>query len=708
VLQDFDTALFRLVHHWSGNPAFDWFVTIFNGGAWFKRIGILLGILLFWKGNARLRICLLFLALMVAVGDGLVIGGLKKGIARQRPYVQFTDIKPLGRGDAFSMPSGHAANATAAAIVLAIFYRRSRWVVFSVAFMVCFARVYSGVHFPSDVLVGATVALLYAAGLLWGVEWLWKKYAAKVAPTLAEKIPSLLRPPDSRSPSFNLAVPQYDWRRLGWILIGLTLVLRLLYLAAGKIELSEDEAYQWLWSKHLALSYYSKPPLIAYTQFVGTSLFGDNAFGIRFFAPVLAALGGAALLEFLARYANPRAAFFTIAAACATPLLAVGATLMTIDALSVFFWTAAMVLVWRAVERDSTRDWTFAGVAMAFGLLAKYVAALEWICVLLFLCAHAPARRQFRRLGLYLSIAISLLALLPVVIWNRQHGWIALTHLNERAGLDQQWTFHNGFIIDFVLAEFGLLNPVFLGIAIWACLKFWKNRTVLQTFLFCMGGPLFLGYFFYTIRARVQPNWIAPSVLPLFALAATFIESRWSELRRGLRPLLKWGFALGLVAVVFLHDTNLTERVFSFTLPAKFDPLARVRAWSALTKMVQEERRKAGAQFVIGSHYGIASLLTFYTPETRRVPAGNDLIYALATERPVSQFYFWENYLRRVGEDALFVQREGGSMPPELEKQFVRVDDLGVREIEYRGRVLHRVHLYACWSLRAQASSDRR
>ena len=39
------------------------------------------------------------------------------------------------------------------------------------------------------------------------------------------------------------------------------------YLASGTIQLSQDEAYQWVWSKHLALSYYSKPPGIALIAF---------------------------------------------------------------------------------------------------------------------------------------------------------------------------------------------------------------------------------------------------------------------------------------------------------------------------------------------------------------------------------------------------------------------------------------------------------
>ena len=71
------------------------------------------------------------------------------------------------------------------------------------------------------------------------------------------------------------------------------------YIGSGKIELSEDEAYQWLWSKHPALSYYSKPPLIAYTQFLGTHLWGDTEFGVRFFSPVIAAVLSLLVLRFL-------------------------------------------------------------------------------------------------------------------------------------------------------------------------------------------------------------------------------------------------------------------------------------------------------------------------------------------------------------------------------------------------------------------------
>src|SRR5207245_5408899 len=112
------------------------------------------------------------------------------------------------------------------------------------------------------------------------------------------------------------------WLRLGYILIAVLLLARLVYIAGDTMQLTGDEAYQWLWSKHLALSYYRKPPVIAYTQFLGTSLWGDNEFGIRFFSPVIGAIVSVLLLRFLTRAVNGRVALMLLVAANLAPLTA--------------------------------------------------------------------------------------------------------------------------------------------------------------------------------------------------------------------------------------------------------------------------------------------------------------------------------------------------------------------------------------------------
>src|SRR5205814_1429224 len=158
------------------------------------------------------------------------------------------------------------------------------------------------------------------------------------------------------------------WLRFGYVLIAVLLVFRLGYIAAGVIELTKDEAYQWLWSKHLALSYYSKPPGIALIQFAGTSIWGDRELGVRFFSPVFAALLSTVLLRFLAREIGAVQGLVVMLMLICTPLTALGSILMTIDPPLVLCWTLAMIAGWRAVQAGgSTKDWCLAGLAMGLG-----------------------------------------------------------------------------------------------------------------------------------------------------------------------------------------------------------------------------------------------------------------------------------------------------------------------------------------------------
>ncbi|HZQ39979.1 MAG TPA: glycosyltransferase family 39 protein, partial [Rhizomicrobium sp.] len=63
-----------------------------------------------------------------------------------------------------------------------------------------------------------------------------------------------------------------------WAVAGL-IVLRL--VMAALLPLSADEAYYWLWSRHLAAGYYDHPPAIALVIRFGTLLLGDSELGVR-------------------------------------------------------------------------------------------------------------------------------------------------------------------------------------------------------------------------------------------------------------------------------------------------------------------------------------------------------------------------------------------------------------------------------------------
>ena len=719
-LVSLDVDCFRLINQSLSHPVLDWLMPRFSSNPLFAPALVVLAVLLLWRGATRGRVCAAMLLLVVGGLNNLAVDSLKHAYARPRPFLTLPEARLLmGRGGSYSLPSSHAANWFAGAVVACIYYRRSRWFMFPAATLVSLSRVYVGVHYPSDVLAGAAVGSVVGGGGVWLANRLWRGLGRRWFPLWWRRMPSLAAPvchPDPLAWQPDQAVvrnpelaAQQQWLRLGYVLIAALLVARLAYLVGGHIELSEDEAYQWLWSKHLALSYYSKPPLIAYTQFLGTALWGDNEFGVRFFSPVIAAVVGWLVLRFFAREVNTRAAFWLVPVLAAVPLLAAGSVLMTIDPLSVLFWTAAMIAGWRACQSESrVRDWLWVGWWMGLGFLSKYTGLLQWVSLVVFSCLWSTARRQWRRPGPYLALLVNAACALPVLLWNAQHDWITLTHLHDRAGLSEPWRPTARFLLDFTASEAALLNPVFFGGMLWAAVAVWRKRrhNPFLMYLWSMGAPLFIIFWLYTLRARVQPNWIAPAVLPLFCVMVAYADSRW---RAGVQQIQRWlvaGLALGLPVVVLAHDTNLVGKIIGRPLPPKFDPLRRVRAWREMAQVVGDARRALLAEgkpaFVIGDHYGISGLLSFYLPEAKAGVPAHPLVYCLSSDKPANQFGLWPGYAGRKGQNAIYVQHLYVPQPPpeQLVREFGSVSDLGVKEVVYRGRVLRRIQLFACRDLR--------
>ena len=742
-LQSLDTSLFYFINRSLSNPLFDRVMPILSGGNGAMRIFVpvafFTALAMIFFGNARARLCALFIVLVVALGDPLIINTIKHAVARPRPCFALPDaIARVGRTNSGSMPSAHAANWFAATMIVLLFNRRKYWLtvpVLCMALAVSFSRVYNGVHYPGDVLAGAILGAGYAVALVVALQAAWNFVGKRWFPLWHERLPELLNPPPKQAPVSDRA-SETEWLRLGYLLIFVSLIGRWIYLASGAIELSQDEAYQWVWSKHLALSYYSKPPGIAFIQFAGTSIFGDTAFGVRFFSPLFAAILSIMALRFFAREVNARAGFWLLFAVNAVPLLGVGAILMTIDPPLVLCWAWAMFAGWRAVQPGAkTRDWLVVGMAMGVAFLCKYSALYQIVCFGIFMALWPPARIHLRRPGPWLALLIFALCALPVIIWNAQHHWITVTHVAGNAGLHSRWHPTLRYLWDFLGSEAALLNPVFFIAAIWAAIAFWKFRRAhpLWLYFFCMSMPVWIGHLLWSLHSRIQPNWLAPAVIPAFCLMAAYWDARWRAGARRVKPALAAGLMLGLFSVAVMYQTDLLRKLTGHLLPGEKDPSRRVRAWKQTAGVVGNAREKLAADgrpaFIICDHYGLTGLFSFYLPDAKAALKSGPLVYSMDSTEPANQFYFWSeyNYLAtRQGQNAIFVAQmdpyplENGwvwkwlageplhykdvppppSLPNEITGEFESVTDLGDRDIKIGDRVFHRIHLWACYDLK--------
>jgi len=719
-LSSIDVQLFHWINQGLTNSFFDWLMPILSGHSLFNAVVAILVLALLIKGGSRGRIFVVTILFSLLVADSVLCHSIKDLVGRPRPFLTLPDARLLvGRGGSFSMPSSHAANWFAALMVTFVFYRKATWVVAPLALGVSFSRVYNGVHYPGDVLAGAVLGAGAGAAVLWMMQMTWNGVGRRLWPLWWEKRPVLSQGrgqgfagrDDARPKETGIgdrtALLEGHWLNLGYVFILVVLAARWVYLAGGSIDLSEDEAYQWLWSKHPALSYYSKPPLIACAQLFGTSLFGDTVFGVRFLSPLITAGLSFILLRFMAQLAGARLGLCLVLAATATPLFAVGGILMTIDPLSVLFWTAAMISGWRAVREDSTRWWLWTGLWMGLGFLSKYTALFQWLCWAVYFALSPAGRRQLKRPGLYLALGINALLATPVLLWNAQHEWITVFHVASDGGLQKEFQPTLRFIREFIPIEIFLLNPVFSLATVWAGVAFWwqKPRDERLVYLFCMGAPELICYTLLSIHSRVLPNWIVPAVVPLFACAAIYWDKKWRDGFRMARTGLLVGLFIGAFAVFLMHYPGIVTKVAHVEIPSRYNPLRRVQGWQETAHTVGEARNRLLKEgkpvFIIGNHYGITSQVTFYLPEAKACVKRTPLVYYQTTARPENQFFFWPGYKDRKGQNAIYasITEEPSPAPEGLLKEFRSVTDLGIHEVLFKGNVWRRLQLFECRDL---------
>src|SRR5580658_8911285 len=246
-------------------------------------------------------------------------------------------------------------------------------------------------------------------------------------------------------------------------LVSAITTVRLVWLAVQPADLYPDEAQYWFWAQHLALGYYSKPPLIAWLIALTTTAFGNSEFAIRCSAPLLHA--GVAVLVYAigTRLYDRRVGFWSALGYASLPGVSLSAFILSTDAVLLPFWAMALYVFIRARESGSGRWWAAVGLAAGFGLLAKYAMAYFLLSALGFTLL---VRGERRHLGpLCAATGLSLLIYLPNLWWNWSHDFVSYLHVRDNADLAGPLVHPQAFG-EFFLSQFGVFGPLFFAVLI--------------------------------------------------------------------------------------------------------------------------------------------------------------------------------------------------------------------------------------------------
>jgi 4-amino-4-deoxy-L-arabinose transferase-like glycosyltransferase len=251
-----------------------------------------------------------------------------------------------------------------------------------------------------------------------------------------------------------------------------TVVLGAKFLLATHLAPFGDEAWYWQESRQLDWGYSDLPPATAWLIALGEALCGHGTLGMR--VPFL--LLGALLPLMLVRLGNR---CFGAHAGWQAGLLALVFPLtMTLGlfALPDVPLTVASLLALDAFEsaarRDRTRDWILLGLALAAAWLCHYRAAMLFAAGLAFLSLTPRGRTLWRRPGLWLAFGLGLLGVLPTLIFNATHDWVAFRF----QVLDRNpWQFHADALVQ-PLEQALVCTPLFYVLLLWAAWRSARRR----------------------------------------------------------------------------------------------------------------------------------------------------------------------------------------------------------------------------------------
>lgn len=221
-----------------------------------------------------------------------------------------------------------------------------------------------------------------------------------------------------------------------WVLIaaiGYFVLLKLMVaLFAAPVS---DEAYYWMWGRHVSLSYFDHPPLGAWVQALSHAVFGTNHFALRL--PTFVALAGVlgVFWQVAKRVGgdDSRGVFLrSTLVFVASPLFGIFGTVAIHDYLLValaigsgYYFTRYLTDV-EATGRGRLEHLFGAAVLLGLAGLTKYTAVFIAIAVAGTILTRPRLRSLLLRWEIYAAGLIALALQAPTLIWNLQNDFVSI------------------------------------------------------------------------------------------------------------------------------------------------------------------------------------------------------------------------------------------------------------------------------------------
>ncbi|HEY9735987.1 MAG TPA: glycosyltransferase family 39 protein [Trichocoleus sp.] len=496
--------------------------------------------------------------------------------------------------------------------------------------------------------------------------------------------------------------------RWGMPFLAVFLLLRLVFW--GATFPNPDEGYYWMWGQHPGFSYYDHPPLHAWVQGLFTALLGRSRLALRL--PNL--LSNCILLatywqicRYLYRDRAADAFWLVVLLLASSPLFFLFLAmawhdhwLVTFSLLSSFAWVRFLDS-YLADGRGQSR-WLY-GAAGLLGLagLCKYNAVFVGLGFLASLMLNRRLRSLLLDPRLWGAVAIALLALSPILIWNWQHDFFSFRFYADRTGGGGLW-FNFFQPLVFLLLCGLILGPIHTwGIVRW--IGHWRGAqrrsggakepievvatgagpsvygsVALSIFVVSTGAFTFLSlvsvaYYYWNILAYPL---LFPLVAGLFLRPLSPAPAASSPMQRQKLLLSAQLIGITVAATLIFHYTvvPLTALISGVVDPDS----AALYGWDAIATRVQTQAQTLENPLLLTTDYRSAGALGYQLNSPQ----------VIAISGRLDQFDFWYDRDAMQGRDAVLLGEDWHPICPIHLAMFERTDPPEQIQIKRFGVVL--------------------
>jgi hypothetical protein len=387
-------------------------------------------------------------------------------------------------------------------------------------------------------------------------------------------------------------------------------------VAAAWTPITFDEAYYWMWSKHLAGGFYDHPPMVALVIRAGTLIAGDTELGVRLVSILLALPMSFAVYRTSAiLFGDQRVAATATILLNVTLMAAVGTLIVTPDAPLLVASSFVLFFLAKVPETGRGAWWLAVGAAIGCALVSKYTALFFGAAILIWLVVVPKQRRWLLSPWPYLGAVVAFAIFAPVILWNADHQWVSfLKQISGRARIED---FRPAYIGELIPTQIAFATPfIFIlgAMGLHALARRKAGALPARVLINVMFWTITVYFVWHSLHARVEANWFAP-VYPAFAIAAAVAahlvrwEPRWQPLSNF---CLRWAAPVGVLMFAALIVQANTGWLSGYRRDATVRSVGV--GWRELAQGIDEVRKRTGATCVLAPDYGTTGWLAFYLP----------------------------------------------------------------------------------------------